>query len=339
MPQPGQWRKRWRACDGFLREIWHRFHTDRVPMTASAIAYNMLISLVPFLLLAVFIAAFFVDKSRAPEVISDFTTSLTTNLDLGGNAQKVIRDQILTLIQYRAELAGLALLFALWTGSHVFMMLEAAMNIIWHTQRQRPYWIRRGLALLMLPIVGILLLGAVFLTNVVRLVSRVHLPFIIFGHNLVGVLVKGILTIAIPLLLMATICGTIYRILPTKRVTVRSVVPGAVFAASLWLIFIHLFGWYTTLPGHYKNYTVLYGSLGGFILLLILLYYSAFTLVLGAEISAAYHRRLVEAGVHEEQQVEESEQVIEADKAQAQFNGRVESARESVAYYGYHSIE
>ncbi len=321
--QSGQWRKRWIHAWDFLREVWTRFNEDRALIFSSAISYFLLMSGIPILL----VAFLFIPK--------DQIISLIGSLGLGADTMLVLQRQILGVFMRRAEITTVALLIALWTGSQVFMLLEAAMNTVWHAQRRRPYWQRRGLALLMVVVVGTLLLGAIALSNLIRFLSHTGITFLV-GHTVGSMLITALLTIVIPLLLMSTVSAIIYRVLPMKQVTVRTVIPGALVAATLWLCYIHFFGWYTT---NFTNYYILYGSLGGFVLLLILFYYSALSLVLGAEISATYHRRLVEAGVREEQQVEEHEQVIEAMHELDSFQDRLETARESIAYYGYRGGE
>jgi membrane protein len=321
--QSGLWRKRIIHAGEFLREVWTRFNEDRALIFSSSISYFMLMSGIPMLL----VAFLFIPR--------DLILGYIGNLGLGADALSVVQRQILGVFMRRAEITTVALVIALWTGSQVFMLLEAAMNTVWHAQRRRPYWQRRGLALLMVIVVGTLLLGSITLSNLVRLLRNSDITLLV-GHTVGSLLVSLLLTIVIPLLLMTTVFAIIYRVLPTKQVTVRTVIPGALVAGVLWLIYIHFFSWYTT---HFTNYYIIYGSLGGFVLLLILFYYSALSLVLGAEISATYHRRLVEAGVREEQQVEEHEQVMEAMQELDSFQDRLDVARESVAYYGYRGVE
>ena len=59
--------------------------------------------------------------------------------------------------------------------------------------------------------------------------------------------------------------------------------PGAVIAGILWVIALRFFSWYTATV---VNYSIIYGSLGGLVLLILWFNYSAQILLIGAEISA-----------------------------------------------------
>ncbi|OPZ81416.1 MAG: hypothetical protein BWY76_03039 [bacterium ADurb.Bin429] len=78
--------------------------------------------------------------------------------------------------------------------------------------------------------------------------------------------------------------------------------PGALFAAVLWDITLHLFGWYVVHA--LGRFSVIYGSLGGLVLLMLWFYYSAQVYLLGAEISAVYHQRLAREGDKDEQKAD-----------------------------------
>jgi len=283
-----------REIHRFARQLYLRYISDRLPLVSAAITYYLLLSLVPLLLLAVSVAAFFISPHQAEARIAELTAALDPNF------AHVLRTQVLSVVRHRGALTGVALLLGFWVGSQVFVTLEYAVNQVWHSTLGRPYWKRRGLALLMVMLIGALIVFAVILTNLIRIISRLALPLL--GHPVavipffVATLISGV----IPILLVSAIFAALYRILPTREVTVRSVLPGALFASVLWTLFLHVFGWYTT---HFTNFSLLYGSLGGLILLLLWLNYSATVFLLGAEITVLYHLRLIRAGDEEERRV------------------------------------
>ena len=59
--------------------------------------------------------------------------------------------------------------------------------------------------------------------------------------------------------------------------------PGAIFTVSGWLIFSRLFNFYVN---NFSNYDVIYGSLGGVIVLITWLYLSSWTILAGSEVNA-----------------------------------------------------
>ncbi|HEV3036311.1 MAG TPA: YihY/virulence factor BrkB family protein [Candidatus Angelobacter sp.] len=63
----------------------------------------------------------------------------------------------------------------------------------------------------------------------------------------------------------------------------RRVLPGSVMATTLWFPATMIFGWYVT---NYATYTMVYGSLGAAIALLVWLYILSVIVLLGAEFNA-----------------------------------------------------
>src|SRR4029077_20871275 len=63
----------------------------------------------------------------------------------------------------------------------------------------------------------------------------------------------------------------------------HSVIPGAVLATGMWFSVTMLFGWYLQ---HYADYSIIYGSLGAAIALLVWMYMISLVVLVGAEFNA-----------------------------------------------------
>ncbi|HEY3376156.1 MAG TPA: YihY/virulence factor BrkB family protein [Armatimonadota bacterium] len=321
MPGRNNWRNRWAEFRSFAKEVITRFGEDRVSLAAGAISFFTLLSLFPLVLLAVTIAA------------REYSAQLTNLASLlGPEIYKALHEQILSTVQHTGTSTVVAVVFALWSGSQIFLILESAVNSAWHAKRARPFLLRRGLAILMVIIGGVLLAVTALLVNMIRFLASLRLSLWGYQVRELPGLISLVLTIIIPLLLVTAMFAIAYRILPTKRVTLRTVLPGAVSAGALWLISLHAFSWYAAWQD--EHYHVVYGSLAGVILLLFWFYYSAFTFLLGAEMSAVYHRRLAEAGNREERGIDESEDAADATQQRRQQE-RMEQETQSMVYYGY----
>ena len=66
-------------------------------------------------------------------------------------------------------------------------------------------------------------------------------------------------------------------------VSLKSTMPGALFASFGWILISTLFSFYVS---NFGKYSVTYGSLGGVIILLIWLFISSIIIILGGEINA-----------------------------------------------------
>ena len=63
----------------------------------------------------------------------------------------------------------------------------------------------------------------------------------------------------------------------------HSVLPGATLATVLWFLSTALFGWYLQ---NYADYSIIYGSLGAAIALLVWMYLISLVILVGAEFNA-----------------------------------------------------
>mgnify|MGYP004706750339 CR=1 FL=1 len=78
-----------------------------------------------------------------------------------------------------------------------------------------------------------------------------------------------------------------YRLIPAHRLRLRQVMPGALFSTVSWLGTSWLFSLYVS---RFANYSRFYGSLGGVIILMIWIYLSSITLLMGSEVNALLER-------------------------------------------------
>jgi membrane protein len=72
----------------------------------------------------------------------------------------------------------------------------------------------------------------------------------------------------------------IYKIIPNKRVHIKSVLQAALFASLLWELAKHLFAWYVV---HLGGYSLFYGSLSTLVIFVLWVYYSSTILIVGGE--------------------------------------------------------
>jgi membrane protein len=63
----------------------------------------------------------------------------------------------------------------------------------------------------------------------------------------------------------------------------HSVLPGAILATGMWLLVTLLFGWYLQ---RFADYSIIYGSLGAGIALLVWMYMISLVILMGAEFNA-----------------------------------------------------
>lgn len=138
------------------------------------------------------------------------------------------------------------------------------------------------------------------------LLSQVRDALLVFGTVVVAVILIGVLGVALsivlqgfvwriagPVLLFVTLVAVfvpVYYFSPTQNVTVREVLPGAVFAAAAWTLSGIGFRLYASTSQSVQ----LYGVAGGLMLLLTWLYVGGLVLLVGVAINAVLGQRVPE---------------------------------------------
>lgn len=98
------------------------------------------------------------------------------------------------------------------------------------------------------------------------------------------VLIIQILRYVLPVASFILIFSLSYKFLPYEKVSLKSVLPGAIFSTFGWILGSLIFSFYMSQKTKYYNN--IYGNLSGFFILLIWIYLSSFIFLLGAEINA-----------------------------------------------------
>ena len=258
----------------FIRVIISDFFSNNCPYMAAGIAYWTLFSAFPLSLAAVSLLGFANPTSIEQE---EMVARIIEQIPVSGD---YVLDLVERVAEARGALSFIAVLGLLISGSAVFAAIRKGINHAWHVTRPHPFFIGRGIDLLMLVFVGLLALIAA--TNLVGLVGRgasniwfVGEPLISVGFDL-GLLVASYFILAI-----------LYRFVPYTEVEWRDIWLGALVGALM------AYGVRVAFSGFLINvneFNLVYGSLGALMALLVWVYLSAMSLVLGAEVSYIYSR-------------------------------------------------
>jgi len=139
-----------------LRLTFQRARKERLPQVAGSLTFTTLLSVVPFL--AVSFALF----TRFPSVMNRFEHALDELLLRSLLPDEIARTVLRYLHQFAANAGGLTLvgsLFLLVAAMALMLTVENAFNQIWSVKKNRPFFKRLGLYVLMLalgpPVLGV----------------------------------------------------------------------------------------------------------------------------------------------------------------------------------------
>ncbi|HEX8794036.1 MAG TPA: YhjD/YihY/BrkB family envelope integrity protein [Polyangiaceae bacterium] len=268
---------------------------------AAAIAFWFFLSLVPLLVLL----GFLVGRIARARGMNDL---LGPALDLvPGTAEDIIRVEVERLSRSSAGVAPVGVVGFLWTASSGLHNLMDVFEIAVKVERRR-WWVQRLIALAW--VIAGLVAACALAWTLVRIDHALHLhetaaavvapslkphaPVAAQGthvaalkhrvHEALSTPAEQLLASALTLLAGTGFLAGFYRFAVEHPARVRRRVwPGAVTAVVLWLVVSWVFGLYAVSVSTYAAY---YGSLAAVAVLLVWLYLTSLSLVVGAEVNA-----------------------------------------------------
>lgn len=265
-----------------LKSSFREWKEDNAGQMGAATAYYTLFSLAPFLVLVIYIASVFLERSTAKEEIY---AQLQAYIGAGGvESVRSIVDATMTTPE--SGWAALLSVFLLLLGaSGLIAALQRAMNTIWNV-RVDP---ERN-TLLVLLAKRIFSIGLVFSLSFLLLVSLVATTAVnVITEEFVELV--PLLSIGVPLLnfllsfaLVTVLFAILYKYVPDVLVPWRAVWPGAALASILFSIGQMLLSYYLSKT----DLTASYGAAASFIILLLWVNFSAQILYFGAEFVRQY---------------------------------------------------
>ena len=259
---------------GFARRI----SDDHVSAFAAQSAYFILMSIIPILLLMMTMIRYL------PITQTDLTNLLFTIVP---EAFQGLFSSILNEVYTKSvAIVPLTAIFAAWSASKGIMSLYGGLNTIYHVPIVPNYIISR----IWSAIYTVLFIVAILLTLVLMVFGTTiqeqliqHFPMIA-GITGFFVHVRFLITLAVVTLVFLVM----YVILPNRRATFKSQLPGAVLSSVAWLLFSYCFSLYVRFS---TGFSQMYGSMTTIMFLMLWLYFCMSILLIGAEINAYFEDR------------------------------------------------
>jgi membrane protein len=250
-----------------------------MPTYAAALSYRALFALFPFLAFLVALLGFLEVARFFEWLIEEMRSTLQEQYarlaeELIGQIQR----------QTQGELLLSVIVIAVWSVSRGVNTLTKALNAIYGVGESRPAWKRVGLQLFFAPGLAI----TVILATTLLLIGPQLVEWIANLVRLDEIFVSlwAWLRLPVALVLLVLAVSLIYWAVPNVSQRFRLITPGAALAVISWLVASLAFTYYLT---NFADYSVIYGSLGVAIALLLYFYISATALLFGAEVNVAIH--------------------------------------------------
>ncbi|HET7616425.1 MAG TPA: YihY/virulence factor BrkB family protein [Bacillales bacterium] len=258
----------------YLKVFYKRVADDKIFDLSAQLAYYFLLSLFPFLIFALALLSYLgITSDQVLQLMKRFAPQ--DSFDLFKSGLKGVLD-----VQ-RSGLLSFGIIFTIWTASNAINALIRVLNQAYNVEESRNFIVARSIAILLTLAMVALIMIALALPVFGEVIGM-----FVFNHLGLGfefTAVWAVLRWLISFIVSVVVLSCLYYFAPNKRVHFRDVLFGAVIAAAGWQAVSLGFSYYV---GNFGHYEATYGGLGGFIVLMIWFYLTAFIIILGGEINA-----------------------------------------------------
>lgn len=267
-----------------VMRLFTRCTKDEVTTRAAALAYYLVFSIFPLLILfSLIIGSLHIDTATMDILLARVLPKDMIDM-LKGYLDYVTRTFDMKLLMF-------ALVFSIYFPWRFIRSLMDGIRISYRQESEESF-IRRTLK-------------QILCTLLIPLTLAASLILIILGHNVITFLVSllppqtlrlsdflltlwqyGRFLIAAAIMTIALII--LYRCSIPTRVPFKTLLPGIVFSIIAWVISSIAFSFYVE---NFGDYSVIYGTLGAFVILLLWLYLTGLIFLAGSEINALWWLR------------------------------------------------
>jgi len=242
--------------------------SSQKPLAYSAqVAFYFILALFPFLYIIIRLAALF---SISNETMLEMLYYL-----FPGQGYSIILYELESLSgeTWQVFVSGI---IGIWSASMIVATVKNAIRRGHREVNKRNFIIRKCISLIMTIVFGIGILVSIIAVFSLNIAAGFVTEFLGMGYfsEFLTVITAGFIFL-IDLVLT-------YMIAPAKKLKISEALPGAVVAEFLFLVGSVLFSFYV---GEIADYSIVYGALGGVIVLIMWLYICSFILIFGGHVN------------------------------------------------------
>ncbi len=285
-PTRGQ-RVRW-----FLKRVYDKAGDDNIFFLAGAIAFNLLVAIIPLLLFSVGVAGIFL-AARFGDPTTVVVNLLLDYLPVvGGNVNLVqtVRDAIDGVVEGRTGFTTVGAVLLIWFSTRLVGTLRTVLQEVFDVAQDRGIVGGKIFDAKVVIIGGALILVNLGITT--EMESAKDLGMLALGTRGVSGQALSILQVVWR---FAISYGTawvlflgLYRYLPARWIPWKTAIVAASFTATLFEVLKYAFSWYVTRVADYGS---TYGNLITIAILFFRIYYGSIVFVLGGEVAQVWTMR------------------------------------------------
>ncbi|SCH72373.1 MULTISPECIES: YihY/virulence factor BrkB family protein [unclassified Romboutsia] len=258
-----------------ILEIIRKSRYSEINSKAAEIAFYLLLSLFPFLLFTINALAYipimqtnryiYILEKIIPQGAFDIASSMIQSAIDNRSISLVITSFFLTI----------------WTSSRAVRGLIRSINRAYNVKETRSYFKVFRIAMIFTIMLLILIFSSMIFLVFGERLGHFLLNYI--GVDRVLINIWNMWRYLIGLSTMIIIFLSLYMYTPNKKVKIKDAIPGSIISTISWFFISYAYSYYAS---HFANYEVIYGSIGGVIILMTWMYLSSWAILIGSEVNA-----------------------------------------------------
>ena len=271
----------------YAKKLYEKFEKDHIWVLSSGIAFNILISIIPFLLIALTVLGVYIGSSDVLERISSYLYNFLPLQDV--HKEKIIA-QIFELAKELTNntfLTGtIGTIALLWTMSGLFSTMRDVLNKIFVFDGYVNYFYGKIRDFALVLVTLSLFLVSLFLTSVFQIFELISTD--VFGEIIPSVYISVSLSIAASLITTYIMFLVLFKYIPQFRLPRKVLILSTLLSTILFELMKYL---YTLYVLRFSSLRRIYGAYAFIVISIFWIYYISVIFSTSAAIGSIYSER------------------------------------------------
>ena len=268
----------------YSKKLYEKFEKDHIWVLSSGIAFNILISIIPFLLIALTVLGIYIDSSNILEKVNTYLTNILPMQD----AQK---DRIIMQIFELAKeltnntfLTGsIGVIALMWTMSGLFSTMRDVLNRIFIFDGYINYFYGKVRDFVLVLVTLTLFLVSLFFTSVFQIFELISKD--IFGEIIPTVFISTAVTIGASLITTYIMFLVMFKYIPQFKLPTKVIQLSTLLSTILFELMKYL---YTLYVLRFSSLKRIYGAYAFIVISIFWIYYISVIFSTSAAIGNIY---------------------------------------------------
>lgn len=268
----------------YLKKLYEKFEKDHIWVLSSGIAFNILISIIPFLLIALTVLGIYIDSSNILEKINGYLTNILPVQDV--HKEKIIMKifELAKELTNNTFLTGsIGIIALVWTMSGLFSTMRDVLNKIFAFDGYINYFYGKLRDFTLVLVTLTLFLASLFLTSIFQIFELISKDF--FGEIIPSVYMSAGISIVASLITTYIMFLVLYKYIPQFKLPTKVLQLSTLLSTILFEIMKYL---YTLYVLRFSSLKQIYGAYAFIVISIFWIYYISVIFSTSAAIGNIY---------------------------------------------------